>query len=396
MLWTDGSLEALLEKGSIGLVARLFLARVMFILLFVAAGCSLAGQGGTGSGVTEATPWAMWTETPRVHDLPAYVPQAASPTATLLPTPTPTEVVFDVGDDLTIKYLRSLEISGSQITFEQELAPTYYYRRHIVSYISEGSKIYGLLTVPILAIPETGFKAIVFNHGYIPPASYRTTERYTAYVDYLARNGFVVFKIDLRGHGNSEGEASGSYFSPGYTIDAIAALKSLQTLDIIDPEGIGMWGHSMAGNLVLRAMLIEPDIKAGVIWAGAVYSYDDFAQYGIDDNTYRPPATPDGDDRPRRSQQIFDSYGRPGSGHPYWQAVSLTANLDWLQSPLQLHHSQDDPVVNIGYSQGLAAGLQERGKEYEYYIYPSGGHNLVSPYFDQAMLRTVEFFRENL
>ena len=24
-----------------------------------------------------------------------------------------------------------------------------------------------------------------------------------------------------------------------------------------------MWGHSMAGNLVLRAMLIEPDIKAG-------------------------------------------------------------------------------------------------------------------------------------
>ena len=42
-----------------------------------------------------------------------------------------------------------------------------------------------------------------------------------------------------------------------------------------------MWGHSMAGNLVLRAMLIEPEIKAGVIWAGAVYSYDDFAKYGI-------------------------------------------------------------------------------------------------------------------
>ena len=169
-----------------------------------------------------------------------------------------------------------MDITGSEITFEQELPQTFYYQQHLVSYSSEGNKIYGLLTIPNAEPPEGGFKAIVFNHGYIPPAAYRTTERYTAYVDYLARSGFVVFKIDYRGHGQSEGEPSGTYFSPGYTIDAIAALKSLQTLDIIDPQGIGMWGHSMAGNLVLRAMLIEPDIKAGVIWAGAVYSYDDF------------------------------------------------------------------------------------------------------------------------
>ena len=121
-----------------------------------------------------------------------------------------------------------------------------------------------MLTIPFGEPPEGGFKAIIFNHGYIPPTVYRTTERYVAYVDYLARSGFVVFKIDYRGHGNSQGEPSGSYFSPGYTIDAISALKSLQMLDIIDPQGIGMWGHSMAGNLVLRAMLIEPDIKAGV------------------------------------------------------------------------------------------------------------------------------------
>jgi dipeptidyl aminopeptidase/acylaminoacyl peptidase len=350
------------------------------------AATTLAGAGASGITIESdptSTPQSIHTQTP-------------SPTVTVTLTPTATPVVFNVGNELTIDYLRKLEIGGSQITFERELAPTFYYRQYIASYISEGNKIYGLLTVPIMAPPETGFKAIVFNHGYIPPASYRTTERYTAYVDYLARAGFVVFKIDLRGHGDSEGTASGSYYSPGYTIDAVAALKSLQTLDFVDPDGIGMWGHSMAGNLVLRAMLIEPEIKAGVIWAGAVYSYDDLAEYGINDNSYRPPATPEGDAQPRRSQQIFDVYGRPGSGHPYWQAVSLTANLDLLQSPLQIHHAQDDPVVNIGYSQGLAAALQAQGKAYEFYIYPSGGHNLVSPYFDQAMLRTVEFFRNNL
>jgi dipeptidyl aminopeptidase/acylaminoacyl peptidase len=322
-----------------------------------------------------------------------------SPTNTITPTPTQTEVVFQVGREITIEYLRGLEITGSEITFEEKLADRSNYHQHLVSYISEGNKIYGLLTIPFGEPPQGGFKAIVFNHGYIPPTAYRTTERYTAYVDYLARNGFVVFKIDYRGHGESQGEPSGAYFSPGYTIDSIAAFKSLQMMDIIDPQGIGMWGHSMAGNLVLRAMLIEPDIKAGVIWAGAVYSYDDFVKYGINDNTYRPPepsGTQEGSDRPRRSREIFDTYGRPDTQVDYWQAVSLTENINFLNSPLQLHHAQDDTVVNIGYSFDLASVLQENGKQYEFYSYEGGGHNLISPYFDQAMQRTVEFFRDNL
>ena len=292
-----------------------------------------------------------------------------------------------------------MEITGSEIIFEEELNQRSNYHQHLVSYNSEGNKIYGLLTIPSGEPPEGGYKAIVFNHGYIPPTAYRTTERYNAYVDYLARSGFVVFKIDYRGHGQSEGEASGSYFSPGYTIDSITALKSLQTMDIIDPQGIGMWGHSMAGNLVLRAMLIEPDIKAGVIWAGAVYSYDDFVKYGIDDNTYRPPAPPatqEASDRRRGSREIFDTFGRPDTQVDYWKAVSLTENIEFLNSPLQLHHAMDDTVVNIGYSFDLAVVLQVNGKEYEFYNYEGGGHNLISPYFDQAMLRTVEFFRNNL
>ena len=33
-------------------------------------------------------------------------------------------------------------------------------------------------------------------------------------------------------------------------------------------------------------MLVSPEIKAGVIWVGAVYSYEDFMKYGISDNSY--------------------------------------------------------------------------------------------------------------
>lgn len=370
------------------------------VMLTLVAGCGLAGAAGPATP-PPVTPMEADDSLPLVDAeatlQPAGLAPTASPASAATPATAATEVPFEIGQEITIPYLRSVRISGSQITFERELTSTFYYEQHLVSYISEGNKIYGLLTIPRSEPPETGFKAIVFNHGYIPPDAYRTTERYAAYVDYLARNGFVVFKIDYRGHGESEGEPSGSYFSPGYTLDAIAAFKSLQTLDIIDPQGIGMWGHSMAGNLVLRAMLIEPDIQAGVIWAGAVYSYDDFSAYGIDDNSYRPPATQEaGSDPRRRSREIIDAYGRPDTQVEYWRAVSLTENIRYLYHPLQLHHAQDDSVVSIRYSEDLAAVLLENGKEYEFYRYEGGGHNLVSPYFGQAMQRTVEFFRDEL
>jgi dipeptidyl aminopeptidase/acylaminoacyl peptidase len=390
----------------------------LFIFLVFVVGCSVPGEGETATpqstGLAPSVTVTMIPSTtavdPTAADLavvnyPVFTQQSKTPTQTVSPTstntlvPTETEVVFEIGREINIKYLRDLEITGSEITFEEELDHRSNYHQHLVSYISDGNKIYGLLTIPSEEPPEGGFKAIVLNHGYIPPSAYRTTERYTAYVDYLARSGFVVFKIDYRGHGESEGEPSGSYFSPGYTIDSITALKSLKMMDIIDPQGIGMWGHSMAGNLVLRAMLIEPDIKAGVIWAGAVYSYDDFAKYGIDDNTYRPPETPETQetsDRRRGSREIFDTYGRPDTQVDYWKAVSLTENIEFLNSPVQLHHAVDDPVVNIGYSFDLVAVLEENGKVYEFYNYEGGGHNLISPYFDQAMLRTVEFFLNNL
>ncbi len=308
--------------------------------------------------------------------------------------PVEATTVFTVGNELTIAALRQRNIQGSPITIEQQLNDGANYSRYIASYISEGNKIYGLLTVPYGDPPEGGFKAIVFNHGYIPPAQYRTTERYVAYVDALARAGLVVFKIDMRGNGNSEGEPEGSYFSPAYTIDAISALKSLQTLDYVDPNGIGMWGHSMAGNLVLRAMLIEPAIKAGVIWGGAVYSYDDMARYAIQDSSYVPPSS----DSPgrRKSQEIRATYGQPNTAVPFWKAVSLTEHIDLLKAPLQLNHARNDDVVNIGYSDDLAAVLNAAGKEYEYYQYDGGGHNINSPYFEQAMQHTIEFFKAHL
>ncbi|HRN96112.1 MAG TPA: alpha/beta fold hydrolase, partial [Candidatus Levybacteria bacterium] len=181
--------------------------------------------------------------------------------------------------ELTIPYLRNREYS-STLHERQVYSNGSTYTSYLTSYDSDGLKINGLLTIPTTEMPEGGYPAIVFVHGYIPPAQYSTTEKYADYVDYLARNGFVVFKIDLRGHGNSQGDPSGAYFSPDYVIDTLNARAALQTSDFVNPDEVGLWGHSMAGNVVMRAMTARPEIQAGVIWAGAVYTYTDMREYG--------------------------------------------------------------------------------------------------------------------
>ena len=377
--------------------------RVFSFLILI----SLLAACRPGLGTASLRPAAAAAALPAVA-APTPAPLAL-PTPTPMPEPTPTtelapeptvapadpDPAFPVGAELTIAALLEREIAGSAVTIEQQLENGANYARYIASYISEGNKIYGLLTVPFGDAPAGGHKAIVFIHGYIPPDIYRTTERYVAYVDALARAGFVVFKIDLRGFGDSEGEPAGAYFSPAYSIDAIAALKSLQTLDYVDPAGIGLWGHSMAGNVTLRAMLVEPAIRAGVIWAGAVYSYDDFTRYAIDDPSYNPATTATTASQ-RAGRLIRETYGPPDTTVPYWQAVSLTEHLDLLDAPLQLHHAVDDDVVNIGYSIDLAAALDAANKVYEFFQYEGGGHNINSPYFNAAMERTIAFFREHL
>src|SRR5574341_1807766 len=199
----------------------------------------------------------------------------SSPGTALPPTQTLPSTLGSNSHPLQIEALRAREYPGSDIVIETVLEPGVNYSRYYVSYLSEGLKIYALMTVPNGEKPATGWPVVIFNHGFIPPAVYRTTERYIAYVDLIARNGYIVFRSDYRGHDRSEGVAGGAYSRPDYTVDVLNAVASMKRYPGVDPNRIGMWGHSMGGYITLRSMVITKDIKAGVIWAGVVASYPD-------------------------------------------------------------------------------------------------------------------------
>lgn len=306
------------------------------------------------------------------------------------PKVSPTPFPFQ---EYTIPYLRE-RTYASEMEALRPLSSNTGYTSYLTSYDSDSLRVNALLTKPAGANSEQKAPAIVFIHGYIPPTLYKTQERYQAYVDYFARRGFVVFKIDLRGHGNSEGEASGAYYSSDYVVDTLNAYAAVQTLEFVDATRIGLWGHSMAGNVVLRSVAAKRDIPAAVIFAGAVYTYQDMRDFGIDDNSYRPPSNDT--NRQRLRQKLFDTYGQFDAGSFFWQQVAPVNYLSDVSTALQVHHPVDDQVVSVAYARNLGKVLEASPLEHEIVEYPSGGHNFTGSTFSQAMQTSVEFFEQHL
>jgi uncharacterized protein len=328
----------------------------------------------TSTATPTDTPTPISTRTPSA-------PASATATATQTPTPHP----------MNILAARGRSYPGSVITIEETLEPGVNYYRYMAYYESDGLRIYGLLTKPFGKKPAAGWPAIVFNHGYIPPDVYRTTERYIAYVDNLARHGYIVFKIDYRGHDRSEGEATGAYGNPGYAVDVLNAVSALQAFPEADAQRIGMWGHSMGGFLTLRAMVISKEIKAGVIWAGVVGSYPDLICCWRRATPGVPTPTPNANFRSGWRTEWQNLYGTPEDNPEFWRGISANSYLKDLSGPIQLHHGTGDAEVPIKFSQDLYQQILSAGKTAEYYEYKGDNHNL-SGFFTLAMTRTLEFF----
>jgi dipeptidyl aminopeptidase/acylaminoacyl peptidase len=295
----------------------------------------------------------------------------------------------DAQNPLSIEVLQNGEYPGSNIMIEETLSPGSNYDRYLTSYRSEGLKIYALLTVPRGTPPEGGWPAIVFNHGYIPPAQYRTTERYIAYTDAFSRNGYVLFRPDYRGHGNSEGEPAGGYGSNAYTIDVLNAVASLKQHPAVNKDKMGMWGHSMGGHITLRNMVASDDIKAGVIWAGVVASYPDLLNNWRRTNMAGVPSPVPG--RSTWRMMLSQQFGTPEENPEFWNTISATSYLDEISGPLQIHHGTADDSVPVEFSETLQAKMEEAGKPSELFVYQGDDHNL-SRNFSTAMRRSVEFF----
>ena len=136
--------------------------------------------------------------------------------------------------------------------------------RRDIAFDAEGVTLRGWLYLPDRA--TRAVPTVVMSHGFSA-----VKEMYLdKYAETFAEVGLGALVFDNRNLGASDGEPRQEIDPWAQVRDYRHAITFACTLPEVDRNRIGIWGHSMGGQLTLRAMVISKDIKAGVIWGGVV------------------------------------------------------------------------------------------------------------------------------
>ncbi|MET0468639.1 MAG: alpha/beta fold hydrolase, partial [Aeromicrobium sp.] len=272
--------------------------------------------GGCTSGSPQARPTTS-----------ASAPTSAPAPPATTPTPTPEA---PPPDPHSLPALFDENIIGGDLERVRNLGGTAAYTRHEVTYRSGDLRISGQLLVPTGEGPHP---AVVLNHGYIDPTVYVNGQGMPREQDYLAREGFVVLHVDYRGHAASDDtDELDLELRLGYARDSIAAVKTLRTLDAVDPDRVGMLGRSMGGGVTMNALVANPGIvKAAVIHSSVSSRFvDNFRRW-------TEPGRPD------EAAALEKRFGTVEESPEFWRGVSPRTYFDRIDaSLLMVHGALDD------------------------------------------------------
>jgi pimeloyl-ACP methyl ester carboxylesterase len=124
------------------------------------------------------------------------------------------------------------------------------------------------------ALTVVGAEGLTLWASFYPPASAsapgvlllhswgRERGEWASFATRLQENGYAVLALDLRGHGESEGEAGGETPSAVWVEDALQAWEVLAAQAQVDPERTAIVGADIGANLALAAAAAESRVRA--------------------------------------------------------------------------------------------------------------------------------------
>jgi len=309
-------------------------------------------------------------------------PEVLQTTDFLLPIETETTTpVLTVTPDpyagLTIQDLSARSYGEGQIVDLGIMSEAGNFRRHLISYASDGLVINGFMDIPFGIGP---FPVILLLHGYVDPEGYQI-ETYTArYAASFASAGYIVVHPNYRNYPPSD--FGTNVFRVGFAIDVLNLIAEVNSqagqpglLQSANPDAIFLWGHSMGGGIALRVLTVGADVQGAVVY-GAM----------------------SGEER-RNFEWIRDvlSEGKRGSEEltapdEIMQLISPINFYDRISVPVSIHHGDLDEVVPPSWSAELCALLQSLGKSVECFSYHNMPHTFYGSLDELMIERSIEFF----
>lgn len=256
------------------------------------------------------------------------------------------------------------------------------FRSYNVSYRSEGLRITGVINIPRGRGP---FPAVVLAHGYIDPAVYVRGQGMPRERRVLAESGFIALHVDYRNHAGSDDDpALRRSFRMGYAVDVVNAVHALRaTGDLpVEPGRIALFGRSMGGGVVYKALEMAPGVAdAAVAWAAVSSDEAD---------NYRQFAGPS-----PFWDYVRGRWGTPAENPGFWARISPDGHFDRISEPVLLVHGTADTTCTPRWARQTYRGMRRAGVSAVLTWYEGEGHTFEAA-FDRAMARTMGFLERQM
>lgn len=274
----------------------------------------------------------------------------------------------------TVLNLASRSYTGSQIVFDEAIATTSAFTKYQFHFESDGKKVTGIATVPL----GNNLPVIVQFRGYVDREKYVSGEGTAHSAEVYAQNGFLSLAPDFLGYGGSDMPSTDVFEERFQTYTtALNLLASVQTLSMVDPTRIGIWGHSNGGQIALTALEVLAKPIPTVLWAPVSKPFPYSILY------YTDEASDHGMFLRRELAKFEEEYNA--------ELYSLTNYVDRLVGPIQLHQGTQDDAVPLAWSDEFAKHLHD----VEYFTYPGADHNMTGSW-NTVVNRDIVFFNTYL
>jgi len=219
-----------------------------------------------------------------------------------------------------------------------------------LTYWSDGLRVKGLLGRPRGSGP---FPAVVYNHG--GNREYGKLQGWDLIP--LVEAGYVAAGSQYRGNAGGEGREE---FGGADRADVTSLVTLLERLPGVDPDRIGMMGHSRGGMMTYLALREQTLRRSGSIKAAVVIS-------GLADLVALAEAR----------LEMFVLYEELiGKDEAQYRERSAVSWPELIDTPLLILHGEADERIPVEQARRLAASLAALGKPARLIVYPGDDHDL--------------------
>jgi len=243
----------------------------------------------------------------------------------------------------------------------------------------DGALLYGAIYRPPNLEPAKRYPVVISVYG--GPHVQRVLDDWSLTADlraqFLAQEGFVVFKLDNRGgfnRGLAFEAALAGRMGTVEVADQLAGVRYLASLSYADTGRTGIYGWSYGGYMTCMALMKAPGVFMAGVAGAPVTDWDGYDTGYTERYMGTPQSNPEG----------------------YFESSVLNHVRD-LAGRLLIVHGMVDENVHFRHTARLVRALAEAGKDYDLLIFPEERHMPRSQSdLEYEERRIVQYFRDHL